>query len=253
MSSWTSAVKPFETRLKLMADIHLSVVIPVFNEENRIGPTLDALVAFLRGQPYSFEIVVVDDGSSDRSVQVAREKLRGQRHRLLESQRNFGKGHAVRRGMLAAEGRFVLFTDADLSTPIEEVNGFLRALQSDFDLVIGSRDVPESRVEVHQSFLREGMGKVFNRLARLFSFGGIHDSQCGFKCFRREAARDLFARQKLHGFAFDAEILYLAQKKGCRILEAPVTWRNSPQSRVSILLDPLRMLWDLVRIRWIHR
>ncbi len=240
-----------------MAEIHLSVVIPAFNEENRIAGTLGGIIAFLKQQSWRAELIVVDDGSRDGTVAAAQKELHAFRShglmQVLENGQNRGKGFSVRRGMLAASGRFVLFSDADLSTPIEEVSGFIAALESGYDVVIGSRALPDSRIKVRQNLLRESMGKTFNRFARLFAFSGIHDSQCGFKCFRREAAQKLFSLQKLDGFSFDAEILYLAQKLGCRILESPVAWTNSPKSRVRILRDPLEMFCDLMKIRWLHR
>ncbi len=231
---------------------HLSVVIPGFNEEKRLAPTLAQIVAYLQKQKYTSEIIVVDDGSRDRTTEVAEEKLAGFPHRILKQNLNQGKGAAVKRGMLEAEGDYLLFTDADLSTPIEEAELLMAHLEKGFDIAIGSRALPQSHVQIHQNILRETMGKIFNRIARLTSFKRIQDSQCGFKCFRREAARSLFQAQKLKGFSFDAEVLYLAQKRGYRIAEVPVTWRNSPQSRVHILKDSLRMLWDVIRIPWIH-
>ncbi len=235
-----------------MTEPLLSVVVPAYNEEARLDFSLKQICSFLRKQPYASEVIFVDDGSTDRTVALAKRELAGFPHTILKNETNRGKGSAVRKGMLAAKGKFVLFTDADLSTPIEEAASFLRSLQGDYDVVIGSRALDESKVEVHQAFLREFMGKIFNRLARLLTFHKIRDSQCGFKGFRREAARELFSAQKMDGFSFDVEIVYLAQRKGLRILEAPVTWRNSPQSRVRLLGDPVRMFWDLVRIRWIH-
>ena len=231
---------------------YLSVIIPSFNEEKRLTSTLEQITAYLRKQRYASEVIVVDDGSRDRTIEVAEEKLTGFPHRILKQGLNQGKGTAVKRGMLEAQGEFLLFTDADLSTPIEEAELLIARLEKGFDIAVGSRALPESRVQIHQNFLRESMGKIFNRIARLMSFKKIQDSQCGFKCFRREAARNLFQAQKLKGFSFDAEILYLAQKKGYRIAEVGVTWRNSPHSRVHILKDSLRMLWDVVRIPWIH-
>ncbi|MBN1689189.1 MAG: glycosyltransferase family 2 protein [Candidatus Omnitrophica bacterium] len=235
------------------SDLKLSVIIPAFNEEKRIQETLGRIVSFLHEQPYSSEVIVVDDGSTDATVQAARDKLNDFRHKILETPKNIGKGHAVRWGMLTGEGQYLLFCDADLSTPIEEVNRFMAAHEDGYDIVIASRGLKNSNVEVHQSALRETMGKVFNLCARTLVFRGIHDSQCGFKCFKHEVAKDLFEKQKILGFGFDAEIIYLAQRKGYRIFEAPVTWRNSPNSRVSIILDPIRMFLDLVRIRWLHR
>jgi dolichyl-phosphate beta-glucosyltransferase len=239
--------------MEMANDMKLSVIIPAYNEEQRIGDSLERIVCFLKTQPYESEVIVVSDGSHDRTVEISRETLKGFRHRILEMLVNKGKGNAVRWGMLAGKGRYLLFTDADLSTPIEEIDRFMKYLEEGYDAVIGSRDVASSRVERHQNFLREEMGKAFNLLARIFAFRGIHDSQCGFKCFRREAAQFLFENQKIRGFGFDAEILYLAQKRGYRILETGVTWRNSPKSRVSIWRDPFMMFFDLIRIRWMHR
>lgn len=230
----------------------LSVVIPVFNEEKRLPQTLDTILTFLKQQPYESEIIISDDGSKDQSVAIAQEKLKHFNHQILITSQNRGKGHAVRQGMLVAAGRFVLFTDADLSTPISEVDRFLTLLQQNYDVVIGSRAMPDSRVELHQNFLRELMGKTFNLIARALAFKGIHDSQCGFKCFRGDVARKLFSEQKLDGFSFDVEIIYLSQKRGCRLLELPVIWRNSAQSRVRVLRDPFLMFWDVLKIRRLH-
>jgi dolichyl-phosphate beta-glucosyltransferase len=231
---------------------HLSVVIPAYNEEQRLPRSLASVLDFLKRQTYASEIIVSDDGSRDRTAAIARELLEGFPHQVLVTPQNRGKGYAVRQGMLAAGGDHVLFTDADLSTPIEEVSRFLAHLEKDQDVVIGSRALSGSQIEVHQNFLREAMGKIFNRIAQMWTFKGIHDSQCGFKCFRREAAQKLFSLQKLDGFSFDVEIVYLAQKLGLRLLELPVIWRNSAQSRVQVLRDPLLMFWDVLRIRRLH-
>ena len=232
--------------------VHLSVVIPAYNEEKRLPQSLGTVLDFLKNQSYESEIIVSDDGSQDRTVALAKELLKEFPHQILVTPQNRGKGHAVRQGMLAAAGEYILFTDADLSTPIEEVSRFLSHLEKDQDVVIGSRALPGSQVEIHQNFLRETMGKIFNQIALLWTFRGIHDSQCGFKCFRRAAARELFNAQKLDGFSFDVEIVYLAQKSGYRLLELPVVWRNSPQSRVQVLRDPFQMFWDVLRIRSLH-
>ena len=231
---------------------HLSVVIPAYNEEKRLPQSLAAVMAFLKKQSYGSEIIVSDDGSQDGTVALARELLKEFPHQVLTTSQNRGKGHAVRQGMLAATGAYIFFTDADLSTPIEEVPRFVERLEKDQDVVIGSRALPGSRVEIHQNFLRETMGKVFNLVAQALAFKGIHDSQCGFKGFRRAAAQKLFNLQKLDGFSFDVEIVYLAQKLGYRLLEIPVIWRNSAQSRVQVLRDPLLMFWDVLRIRSLH-
>ncbi len=236
-----------------MSEIHLSVVIPAYNEEVRLKESLREVLRYLKSQPYTFEVILVDDGSSDRTKEVAETCLKDVHHQVLVNQPNQGKGYSVKRGMLAARGRFILFSDADFSTPLEEVERFLQYLQSGYDVVIGSRALPESRVEIRQNILRQNMGKIFNLFVRLFASQEIHDSQCGFKCFKSDAAKNLFGRQMLKGFSFDVEILYLAQRLGCRVLEEPVIWRNSPHSRVHIVKDSLRMLFDIMRIRWIHR
>lgn len=231
---------------------YLSVVIPAYNEEKRIAGTLDAILAFLKSHCYESEIIISDDGSQDRTVFIAKEKLRDFPHRILTVSCNRGKGHAVRQGMLAAKGQYILFTDADLSTPIEEVSRFLGFLEKGQDIVIGSRALPGAKIEIHQNCMREVMGKIFNVIARACTFQGIRDSQCGFKCFKREAAQKLFGIQKLDGFSFDVEIVFLAQKLGYRILELPVLWRNSAQSRVRVFYDPLRMFLDVLKIRRLH-
>jgi dolichyl-phosphate beta-glucosyltransferase len=232
--------------------LHLSVVIPAYNEEDRLPRSLLSVIEFLKMQPYSSEIILSDDGSTDRTADVASEILKTVTHKIVTVPENKGKGHAVRKGILAAQGEYILFTDADLSTPIEEVTRFLEHLQRDQDVVIGSRALPGSQVMIHQNPLRETMGKVFNSIACFFAFKGIHDSQCGFKAFRRETALKLFSLQKLDGFSFDVEIVFLAQKLGLRLLELPVIWRNSAQSRVRVFLDPLLMFWDVLRIRRLH-
>lgn len=238
----------------LVAEIFLSVIVPAYNEAKRLGPSLETIRAYLQNQKYFSEILVVDDGSTDATVETAKSKLAGFPHAVLLNGTNQGKGYSVKQGMLEGKGRYLLFTDADLSTPIEECTRFLELMaDGKYECVIGSRALPGSQIEVHQNMLRELMGKVFNRIARSLSFKGISDSQCGFKCFSQKAARDLFSRQKLKGFSFDAEILFLAQKLGYRVLEAPVIWRNSAQSRVKMVSDPLAMFADLVRMRWMHR
>lgn len=236
-----------------MGDIYLSVIIPAYNEESRLPDSLRKIIAFLKIQPYASEIIVVDDGSSDKTCGSAEKSLQGFNGGVLKNPGNKGKGYSVRSGMLAATGHFILFSDADLSTPIEEVSAFLKHLESGLDVVIGSRSLKESNVEVSQNIIRKAMGRIFNFLARSLAFRGINDSQCGFKAFTNKAAKDLFSRQTLDGFGFDVEIIFLAQRLGYRILEAPVVWRNSAQSKVRIISDSLNMFLDLLRIRWAHR
>jgi dolichyl-phosphate beta-glucosyltransferase len=236
--------------------IHLSIVIPAFNEEKRLGPTLAAIRGYLAGKPFAAEIIVVDDGSTDRTSAVARDGLAGQPgqsglagFRLIRLETNHGKGYAVRTGVLASSGDIILFTDADLSTPTEELGKFLPRLAAGCDVVIGSRAIPGSDIRVRQARPRQAMGRFFNRLVRLFILKGFQDTQCGFKAFRRAAAMDLFSRLETSGFAFDVEILVLAGKLGYRIAEVPVVWRNSRPSRVRIFRGSWQMLKELRRIR----
>ncbi len=228
----------------------LSVIIPAYNEESRIPATLEAAAGCLEGR-CSYEIVVVDDGSTDGTAEVCRSFFKKNPcGRVLENPRNRGKGCSVRRGMMSAEGEYCLFSDADMSTPIEEVEKLLAAADEGFDIAIGSRGLPGSDIRVHQPLLRESMGKCFNLLVRLLAVRGIRDTQCGFKLFKRECARDVFGRSRLDGFSFDVEALMVARLLGYSIKEVPVVWNNSPASRVSVVRDPLRMFGDLFLIRY---
>ena len=228
----------------------LSVVIPAYNEEVRLGPTLVRIKDHLAGQSYDSEILVVDNGSTDRTFEVAQQ---GGVEVLEERQR--GKGAAVRKGMLAARGRHVLFSDADLSTPIEEVGRLLEALGAGHDIAIASRALPESKLPVRQPWYRELVGRAGNVVVQLVAVRGIADTQCGFKLFRREVAQRLFGAQRMTGIAFDMEILFLGQRLGMKIAEVPVTWIDSPDTRISRVRDSLDALKDLARIRlnWMLR
>ncbi|OGW79430.1 MAG: hypothetical protein A3G33_03325 [Omnitrophica bacterium RIFCSPLOWO2_12_FULL_44_17] len=232
----------------------LSIVIPCYNEEQRIGKSLETIHSFVRNINIEHEIIVVDDGSSDRTCEVVLNCCGGENetHRLLRNEKNRGKGYSVRRGVLEATGDYILFSDADLSTPIEEALRLIAKLEDGFDVAIGSRALPNSKVEIRQNFFRELMGKIFNKIARLLTFKGIKDSQCGFKCFKREAAKKIFSLQKLDGFSFDVEVIYLAQKIGFKVAEIPVIWRNSTASKVNVVADPIKMFFDLIKIRVMH-
>lgn len=230
----------------------LSFIVPLYNEEKRIAKTIREIAAFRQGLPVENEWIFVDDGSTDQTESHARQELGTMPHRWIRFERNQGKGDAVRRGMLEARGDFLFFTDTDLSTPLVEYERLLHELKNGYDVAIASRGLG-ARVLVHQSWMRETMGRIFNRIARLLTFKGIRDSQCGFKGFRREAARKLFSLQKISRFSFDAEIVFLAQRLGFRVAEIPVTWINSENSKVRMFQDSLQMLIDLFRIRWLHR
>ncbi len=231
--------------------MYLSVVIPAYNEEQRIGRSLQTILAYLRQQPYAAEVVVVDDGSHDATAYLVA-PLCGKVPPvyLLQNGRNRGKGFSVRNGFLHACGKYLLFSDADLSTPIEDVEKLFVALREPCDVAIGSRALPDSRVEVHQPWYRENMGRLFNVFVQALAVPGILDTQCGFKCFTREAALAICERMTCERFGFDVEMLYLAQRLGYRVREVPVVWRNSPQTRVHALRDSGSMLCDLLRIRW---
>lgn len=234
-------------------DVFLSVVIPAYNEEGRIAGSLEKILAHLAGKPFASEIIVVDDGSRDGTARAAREVLEGRIvHRVVRRDSNIGKGASVKEGVLSASGEVVLVTDADLSTPIEELDKFLAVLEGGEDVAVGSRALPDSDIRVRQSRLRQTMGRFFNLLVRLFVLGGYRDTQCGFKAFRREAARDLFSRLETAGFAFDVEILVLCRKRGYGVREVPVVWLDSRPSRVRLLRGSLGMLKELWRIRRSH-
>jgi len=232
---------------------YLSLVIPAFNEDRRIGESLDRILSFFRGQSYTFEIIVVDDGSTDRTVEVVRGFAASEPRLRVEAQpRNFGKGEAIRKGMLLAGGKHLFFSDADLSVPIEAVPDFLSRLEAGYDVAVGSRRAAGAVIEVHQPIHRELMGKVFTRLSNLILGLRLKDFTCGFKAFRRDAARELFSRQRLGGWSFDSEILYLAKAKGYRIAEVPVVWRNDEATKVRLGRDVVRSFVDLWNIRLNH-
>jgi dolichyl-phosphate beta-glucosyltransferase len=232
--------------------IQLSAVIPAFNEAGRICPSLERAWDYLRSRygAGGFEMIVVDDGSRDSTVAVVEQFMaRAPELRLIRFPQNRGKGAAVRAGMMAATGEAVLFSDADLSTPIEEVEGALRLLADGGDVVIGSRALAGSRILVRQHRLRESMGRLFNRIIRLLLSIPFQDTQCGFKLFRREAAHTIFQRARIDGFAFDVEVILLAMQSGYAVREMPVRWINDPRSQVNLLRHPAQMLADLWRIR----
>ncbi len=229
----------------------LSVVIPAFNEAQRIGPSLERVLAFLSARPGAHEILLVDDGSADDTAGVAG-AFAGQGVRVLRLPENRGKGAATRRGVLASTGERVLLTDADLSTPIEDL-AKLEARLDDAAVILGSRAVEDSQVLEHQPLYRELMGKTFNKLIRLAGVWGINDTQCGFKLLDGAAARRIFDLMVTPGFAYDVELVWLARKLGLEVAEVGVTWVNSPDSRVRTLTDPPRMLLEIARFRWHHR
>jgi glycosyltransferase involved in cell wall biosynthesis len=228
----------------------LSIIIPAFNEERRLPEALQRIRGYLEKQNFSAEVIVVDDGSTDGTpdvVAAARPSLPSLR--LVSNGRNFGKGFSVRHGMLEARGRVVLFTDADLSAPIEEADKLLAAL-SRADVAIGSRAVDRSLIEVHESRLREMAGIIFNLLVRVVTGLTFVDTQCGFKAFVRESSRIVFEQQRIERFGFDPEILFLAKRHGLRAVEIPVRWSHDAQTKLHLYRDSLRMFGELLTIRW---
>ena len=235
--------------------IDLSVVVPAYNEENKIEESLRRIEAFLDLKGCRWELLVSSNGSKDRTDELVHsfaDARPGKKIRLLPASGQEGKGAAVRLGVLAASGEYILVTDADLSAPIKEVDKLIRALEKGFDIAIGSRAIRAPGCDVRQSFKRRFMGRVFNLLVRSIVIGDFYDTQCGFKCFKRGVAHELFRRQKLDHFAFDVEILYLAKLKGLKVCEVPVMWSEGKDSRVNLIKDPLVMVKDLFYIKQTH-
>jgi len=233
-----------------MNKTELSVIIPAFDEAGRIGPTLERVANYLKGLGIGYEVVVVDDGSHDSTKEVvARESASMPELRLVENGINRGKGYSTKNGFLSSIGKFVLLSDADLSTPIEELPRFIDEMERGADIVIGSRALKGSDIIKRQPIYRVLMGKAFNKVVRVLTVNGISDTQCGFKLFRRDTCEVLFRAQRVERFAFDAELLFLAQKKGLRVVELPVKWVNSPLSKVNVVRDSTEMLADIIKIR----
>jgi dolichyl-phosphate beta-glucosyltransferase len=222
----------------------------MYNETGRIRDTIPQLLDFFKTQSYPHEFVIVDDGSTDGTPQLAHELFAGApRARVLVKRENGGKGSAVKVGMLAARGEIVLFCDADLSTPPGELDKFWQWFDEGYDLVIGSRKMAGANITRHQPIWRESLGKVFTWLTNVLATKNLSDVTCGFKCFTRESAHYLFARSVVKDWSFDAEVLFIAQQKGYRIKEVPVTWHDTPGTKVRLLRDALRSIEGLMRIR----
>lgn len=232
----------------------LSLIIPAYNEAKRLPRTLAQVSDYLsRGLwgATDVEILVVDDGSTDETVRIAEDWARSLPSlRVVRNGTNRGKGYSVRHGMLEARGRVALFTDADLSSPIEESSKLLDAIAAGNDVAIGSRALDRSLIEVHQSPYRELAGIVFNAFVRLFTGLNFHDTQCGFKAFIHDHSRIVFEQQRIEGFGFDPEILFLAKRHGLRSSEVAVRWAHDPATKVHVIRDSLRMFGDLIYIRW---
>lgn len=238
----------------------LSVVIPAYNEEHRLPATIQRVLAYLRSQSFPWELIVIDDGSQDRTAELAEAFATDEPAMRVIRNGHYGKGYAVRTGVLAARGEFVLFSDADLAVPMEEWEKLRRYLNQGYDVVIGSREGAGAQ-RLGEPWHRHVMGRIFNLFVRLVAIGGIQDTQCGFKAFSRRAAHDLFNRMLLYGAdaspvhgaavtAFDVEVLFLATKRGYRICEVPVIWSYGEETKVNPLRDSWRNLRDVLRVRW---
>ncbi len=229
------------------SDLLLSIIIPAYNEERRLPPSLDKIVAFIQQYPAPIEVIIVENGSTDRTTEVAEAyAARYPFIRVLHSTK--GKGAAVKAGMMAGQGRFLFICDSDLSMPIEEVRKFLPPLLEDYDVAIASREGPGAHRYGEPAY-RHLMGRVFNLIVRLLAIPGFQDTQCGFKSFRREVARDIFASQTMTGWAFDVEALFIALRRGYKVVAVPINWYFDPDSRVRPLQDTYRMVRDVLRIR----
>ena len=229
-----------------------SVVIPCFNEANRIGATIQETIDYLEGDSPESELIVVNDGSTDSTSSIAGEALATAsiNHRLLENFPNRGKGAAVRTGLLAAQRPIALFFDADLSTPLGEIPKVIEPIaKGDVDIAFGSRALDRSLIGIHQPWRREYAGRVFNLLVRVATGLPFWDTQCGFKAFRLEACRPIFEAAKIQGFAFDVEMLFLAYRAGLRLREVPVRWNHAEGSKVHFIHDSLRMLREVIALR----
>jgi len=229
----------------------ISIIIAAFNEEKRIIPSLLKIKEYLNKQNIPYEIIVVDDGSTDNTHTVVRDLIKDIPYlKVIHYAPNKGKGHALRTGVLASKGEIILLSDADLSTPIEELSKLLPLIYNHkCDIAIGSRALALSEIVKKQPWWRQSMGKFFNKLVKALVIEDFKDTQCGFKVFRGDMARNLFKEAQIDRFAYDVEILAIGKKKGCKIVEAPVRWINSPESKVNPVKDSLQMLGDLLKIR----
>lgn len=227
----------------------LSIVIPAHNEANRLPRTLEQVFSFLATQAFASEVVVVENGSTDGTLEIANQFVKEHSNLVVIHEHNKGKGNAVRRGVLAARGEYRFLCDADLSMPIADLEKFLPSAAGDFDIAIGSREAPGS-VRYNEPPYRHLGGRAINLAIRTLILPGLNDTQCGFKCFRAETTEFLFHRQTLTGWSFDIELLYLARRKKLRIREIPIHWYYDPESKVSAVRDALRMIGDIFRIHF---
>ncbi|MEI7556357.1 dolichyl-phosphate beta-glucosyltransferase [Candidatus Chlorohelix sp.] len=238
-----------------MGELHLSIVIPVFNEEQRIKPSLVKILDYFQNKPFKWEILLVDDGSKDKGISLAKEILKNKEEfRVISYGENRGKGYALKQGVLASHGKYILFTDADLATPIDELDKMLpwfepNSENNGYDIVQGSRKMIGATIEQHQPWLRESLGKVFTWLSNKVANSHVSDVTCGFKCYRREIGHQIYAFQHLYDWSFDSEIIFIARKYGYKIKEVPVHWHDVRGTKVRLIKDVTRSLKGLLLIR----
>ncbi|MCM8771878.1 MAG: glycosyltransferase family 2 protein [Candidatus Omnitrophica bacterium] len=229
--------------------MEISVIVPAYNEEKRILKTLENIYKYFKNRNLAFEIIVVDDGSKDKTVEIVNKFADGKNEiKIIKHEKNLGKGAAVKTGVLNASGNLILFTDADLSTPIEEFEKLEKKIKEGYDIAIGSRGLKDSKIIIPQPLFRRIVGKIFPLLVRLLIIKDFRDTQCGFKLFKKETKK-IFEELKTNGFAFDVEFLARGKKEGYKIAEVGVVWYNSPESKVSLLKSPLKMLIELKKIK----
>jgi glycosyltransferase involved in cell wall biosynthesis len=226
----------------------LSIVIPAYNEEKRLPESLEQVADFVERQDYETEVIIVNNNSRDRTAEVAGEFVAKFPFMRVMNEPTQGKGAAVQTGMLAAQGDYVIFCDADFSMPVDEIAKFLPPQIGDYDIAIGSREAPGA-VRYNEPWHRHLMGRVFNWIVRLVAVRGFDDTQCGFKCFRSGVIADLFGHQTIPGWGFDVEVLFIAQKRGLKIVEVPIDWYYKPSSRVSPIKDSVKMFWEAFKVR----
>lgn len=227
----------------------LSIVIPAHNEELRLPRTLELTNRFLQAQPYDGEVIIVENGSQDRTFAIAQEYARQHPKYRVLSEELPGKGRAVRTGMLAACGEYRFMCDADFSMPVEEINRFLPPALAKVEIAIASREAPGA-IRYNEPAYRHFVGRVFNTFIRWLTLPRLHDTQCGFKCFKGNLAEEIFQEQTLTGWSFDVEILVIARRRGYSILELPIPWYFNPESKINVWKDSLQMALDLLHIRW---
>lgn len=227
---------------------YLSIILPAHNEEARLPKTLDEIDTFVQNQPYPVEVVLVENGSSDRTFALAQEYAARRPYLMVVHEEQRGKGRAVRTGMLAARGDYRIFCDVDFSMPVAEINRFIPPALPGSEVTIGSREAPGA-VRYGEPYYRHMSGRIFNTLVRWIALPGLQDTQCGFKCFRGDIADEIFPLQTNNGWTFDVEVLFIARQRGHRIVEVPIPWYFNPESKIRLLRDSWYMVLDLIRFR----